>query len=199
MRTLALAFLVGGFCSSGTTFAADRSASIGIRAAQVKVGGDAENAKGNGLGVSVNIISPKAWDFAWGTHFSSTVDLTFGRFDYEGTDWPFADDEVQYSVLSIAPGITFFGNAPVQLQFGLPISRWRLDQESDADGDGDKEEFAQNYGSDAYVIRVGRLVSDDFTVSVEYEMHTLEQTVAGETSTLDLNMASVTVGWVPGD
>ena len=136
-------------------------------------------------------ISPKSLDFAWGTHFHIGVDLLFGNFDYEGTDWPFeSEKKTEVSLFTIAPGVTFFGDLPVQLQFGLPITKLDLDQ---------TDKFHQSYGTDGYLVRFGRLIAPNFTVSVEYETHTVRQVVAEDEYSMKFDLASATIGWVPGN
>lgn len=165
--------------------------SLGLRAGQVAIKGDVKDTQTTAWGFSMNGIGPKGFDFLWGTHFQIGVDLMFGGFDYEGTAWPFTSDKnLEFSLFTIAPGVTFFGTLPIQLQLGLPISQMDLNQ---ADG------FHQSYGTTGYLVRIGRLIAPDFTVSVEYETHMINQTIADKSTEMQFDFMTATIGWVPGD
>jgi hypothetical protein len=198
MQTLTLSILALLLAGSAAQ-AAERPVSIGIRVGQIQVSGDAEDAAGTSVGVAVNVMSSKAYDFLMGTGFWMGIDTNFGSFEYEGTDWPFANDTVSFSTMGITPSVVFFTETPVQLQLGLAITRIALDQEADGDGDGDDESYAQTYGTQGYVVRIGHLMAERVTFSAEYEAHTVSQVVADESADLRLNFVTATVGWILKD
>ena len=105
------------------------AAVISLRGGEAKISGDLESVNSPVSGFSVNAIGPEISNWFLGLRIQLGVDFIGGRFDYKGTDFPFeSEKETNFNVFSFSPGLTFFANAPVQLQLGLPMGSLEVDQ-----------------------------------------------------------------------